>query len=212
MSDKIIIGIDVDGVLRDFCNVLVNVIKTHHPEYLKDEYDETTEPSMDGGCITDWHLENNFNCTKEDLQNVYWGTHADEIMGNGRPIVGSEKQMKELLEFANEREDKMEFWVVTSQKKHAFHLTLKWLGNMGYNFKRVIFERGCSKWKTEVDYLVDDSPSNWEAWKEGRGDDKNFILMDAPYNQKIEPKHRIKELSELFHEIPEIWRERRYSK
>ncbi len=195
MSDKTIIGIDVDGVLRDFCNTLVNVIKTHHPEYLKDEYDETTEPSMDGGIITDWHLENK-------------GTHADEIMGNGNPIVGSEKQMKELLEFANEHENLIEFWAVTSQKKHAFHLTLKWLGDMGYNFKRVIFERGRSKWKTEVNYLVDDSPSNWEAWKEGRGDDKNFILMDAPYNQEIEPKHRITELLELYHEIPELWWEK----
>jgi 5'(3')-deoxyribonucleotidase len=205
MSDKVIIGVDVDGVLRDFCNTLVNVIKTYHPEYLKDEYDETTEPSIDGGIITDWHLENNFNCTKEDLQGVYWGTHADEIMGNGSPIVGSEKQMKELLEFANEHENEVEFWAVTSQKKHAFHLTLKWLGNMGYNFKRVIFERGRSKWKTEVDYLVDDSPSNWEAWKEGRGDDDKFILVDAPYNQEIEPKHRITELLELYHEIPELY-------
>ena len=94
MSDKTIIGIDVDGVLRDLCNTLVNVIKTPHTEYLKDEYDETTEPRMDGGCITDWHLENNFNCTKEDLQSVYLGTHADEIMGNGSTIVSSEKQMK----------------------------------------------------------------------------------------------------------------------
>ena len=32
------IGIDVDGVLRDFCNELVSAIKTYHPEYLKDEY------------------------------------------------------------------------------------------------------------------------------------------------------------------------------
>ena len=36
------IGIDVDGVLRDFCNALVTVIKKHYPEYLKDEFDETT--------------------------------------------------------------------------------------------------------------------------------------------------------------------------
>ena len=208
MSGKTIIGIDVDGVLRDFCNTLVNVIKTYHPEYLKDEYDETVEPSMDGGIITDWHLENNFNCTKEDLQGIYWGTHADEIMGNGNPIVGSKRQMKELLEFANEHENKIEFWAVTSQKKHAFHLTLKWLGNMGYNFKRVIFERGDCKWKIEIDYLVDDSPYNWKAWKEGRGDDNNFILMNAPYNQEIKPTHRITELLELYQVIPELYLEK----
>ena len=53
-----------------------------------------------------------------------------------------------------------------------------------------------------------DSPSNWEEWKEGRGDDKNFILVDAPYNQEIEAKHRVTELVELYHEIPELWWEK----
>ena len=76
------IGIDVDGVLRDFCNALVSAIKTYHPEYLKNGYDETIEPSMDGGIITDWHLENNFNCTKKDLQQIYWYDQAKWIMGS----------------------------------------------------------------------------------------------------------------------------------
>ena len=40
------IGIDVDGVLRDFCHGLVTVIKKHYPEYIKDEYDETIVPTM----------------------------------------------------------------------------------------------------------------------------------------------------------------------
>ena len=33
------IGIDVDGVLRDFCGSLVNVIKEDFPHYLKGELD-----------------------------------------------------------------------------------------------------------------------------------------------------------------------------
>ena len=50
------IGIDVDGVLRDFCHGLIRAIKIHHPEYLKNGYDESTEPTMEGGLIMDWHL------------------------------------------------------------------------------------------------------------------------------------------------------------
>ena len=38
------IGIDVDGVLRDFCHGLVSAIKRYHPEYLKNGYDETIVP------------------------------------------------------------------------------------------------------------------------------------------------------------------------
>ena len=29
------IGIDVDGVLRDFCGGLINVIQKHYPQYIK---------------------------------------------------------------------------------------------------------------------------------------------------------------------------------
>jgi len=59
-----------------------------------------------------------------------------------------------------------------------------------------------------IDNNEEESKANWEAWKEGRGDDKNFILMDAPYNQEIKAKHRIIELVELYHEIPELWWEK----
>ena len=55
------IGIDVDGVLRDFCGSLVNVIKEKYPHYLKDEFQPEVEPSLDGGMITEWYLANNFS-------------------------------------------------------------------------------------------------------------------------------------------------------
>ena len=39
-KDKLRIGIDVDGVLRDFCRGLLDVIKSEYPEYMKKD----TEP------------------------------------------------------------------------------------------------------------------------------------------------------------------------
>ena len=127
------IGIDVDGVLRNFCQALVSAIKTYHPEYLKDEYNETTEPSMDGGIITDWHLENNFNCTKKDLQQIYWYDRAKWIMGNGQPFKENVRTLKYWMKHINKE------WVcVTSQKEHARHYTLSWLGKHELNFDRVI--------------------------------------------------------------------------
>ena len=64
------IGIDVDGVLRDFCGSLVNVVKEKYPHYLKDEFKPEVEPSLDGGMITEWYLSNNFTCTKKELQEI----------------------------------------------------------------------------------------------------------------------------------------------
>ena len=56
------IGIDVDGVLRDFCGDLTQIVKTEFPQYMKDDFVE----------INSWSIADNFNCNKEDLQAIYW--------------------------------------------------------------------------------------------------------------------------------------------
>ena len=188
------IGIDVDGVLRDFCHGLVRAIKVHYPEYLKDEFDETTEPTMepDSGMVTDWYLENNFNCTKKDLQQIYWYDQAKWIMGNGKPFEENVRTLKNWIKHYNDIE-----WVcVTSQKEHARHYTLSWLGKHELNFDKVVFAKGRDKWQVDVDYLIDDSPMNWNHWIDNRGDDDGYILLDRPYNQKIKPTHRVFDLRE----------------
>ena len=53
------------------------------------------------------------------------------------------------------------------------------------------------KRKTGIDWLVDDSPQNWHAWKKGRGTDEGFILMDAVYNQHLNATHRVKSIIEV---------------
>ena len=45
------IGIDVDGVLRDFCDAVTRVVKRDFPHYIKDDFTE----------IDDWRLANCFN-------------------------------------------------------------------------------------------------------------------------------------------------------
>ena len=158
------IGIDVDGVLRDFCQALVRAIKTYHPEYIKDEYDETVVPTMEpeSGMITDWYLENNFNCTKKDLQQIYWYDQAKWIMGNGKPFQENVSTLKNWIKHYNDIE-----WVcITSQKEHARHYTLSWLGKHELNFEKVIMAKGKDKWQVDVDYLIDDSPMNYKYWKE----------------------------------------------
>ena len=187
------IGIDVDGVLRDFCHGLVRAIKVHHPEYLKNGYDETAVPTMEpeSGMVTDWYLENNFNCTKKDLQQIYWYDQAKWIMGNGRPFEENVRTLKYWMKHINKE------WVcITSQKEHARHYTLSWLGKHELNFDKVVFVKGSDKWQVDVDYLIDDSPANYNYWKDGRQDEDGFILLDRPYNQKIKPKHRVFNLKE----------------
>ncbi len=181
------IGIDVDGVLRDFCHGLIRAVKAYHPEYIKKDK-EIPEQYLH---IRDWHLENNFNCTKKDLQQIYWHDHAKWIMGNGRAFKENVRTLKYWMKHINKE------WVcVTSQKEHARHYTLSWLGKHELNFDKVVFAKGKDKWQVDVDYLIDDSPTNYRYWKDGRQDEDTFILLDRPYNQKVKAKHRVSNLKE----------------
>ena len=181
------IGIDVDGVLRDFCHGLIRAVKAYHPEYIKKDK-EIPEQYLH---IRDWHLENNFNCTKKDLQQIYWYEHAKWIMGNGRAFKENVRTLKYWMKHINKE------WVcVTSQKEHARHYTLSWLGKHELNFDKVVFAKGKDKWQVDVDYLIDDSPTNYRYWKDGRQDEDTFILLDKPYNQKVKAKHRVSNLKE----------------
>ena len=83
-----VIGIDVDGVLRDFPDALFKAVRKYHPEYIPSDFTE----------ITEWDLENNFNCSREELRQIYWYDHSDEVMGNGNPIYGAIEQMYDLFE------------------------------------------------------------------------------------------------------------------
>ena len=48
----------------------------------------------------------------------------------------------------------------------------------------------------ECDFLIDDSPENWTAWRNGRGSDNNFILMNQKWNEKLKATNRVKSIKE----------------
>jgi len=180
-----VIGIDVDGVLRDFCQGLTKVVRENYPHYLKDDFVE----------ISDWSFQNDFNCTREDIKRIYRDEYAKEIMGDSIPIDGAIEQMYDLFEWADNNNHSLV--CVTSQIPHVRHYTLSWLGKYGLNFDTVYFTRGRFKWKIPVDYLVDDSPENFDNWVRGRGMKEGYIMMNQIYNQESNPSYRIKELKEV---------------
>jgi uncharacterized HAD superfamily protein len=173
------IGIDVDGVLRDFCKALLDIIKSEYPDYMK----EDTEP------FRHWELEDNFNATKEELQQIYWHDYSNLIMEEGEPFSGAIVEFIEITDWCLENEHKLS--IVTSQKQHARHLTLHWLSSYELNPGTVYFEKGKDKWRVPIDFLLDDSPENYEHWVKGRGSDFGFYLQDAPYNRHIKTRNRV---------------------
>ena len=181
---NITVGIDVDGVLRDFCDGLEKVVKEHYPDYLPEDYTG----------INNWKLSDNFTVDKPQIQKIYWEDYAKEIMGESPAFEENVKQMKEMILWGEEVG--VRFVCVTSQKPHARYHTAYWLGKHELNFDTIYFRRGVDKPNTPVDFLVDDSPNNYNYWIQRRGFEDGFILMDQPYNQHIETKSRIFELDD----------------
>ena len=58
------IGVDVDGVLRDFSTGVYDVINKYYPDYIKDGINSRQE-------MTDWDLENSFNASREEIHRIY---------------------------------------------------------------------------------------------------------------------------------------------
>ena len=188
---KLRIGIDVDGVIRDFSTGLYKVIKEHYPDYIKPGSENVYSVEEIRKEMTNWDLENSFNASKEEIQRIYREEYAETILANGAPFKENVDYLREQI-----RKDEHTFIAVTSQHPICSHHTLTWLGKQELGFSSVVFKNGRKKWQVEVDYLVDDSPNNYNAWIQGRQMEDGFILMDRPWNQKIKSKHRVFNLRE----------------
>ena len=175
------IGIDVDGVLRDFISAFKKVVGQEHPDVVFPE------------IISSWKFENDITgLTRDELKEMYWYRHVDELFGNGKSFSGNVEFLRWMMENTEHK-----YYCISSQKKHARHYTLKWLGNQQLNFEEVRFVRGEEKWKQDVDFLLDDSPENYDAWTIGRRDN-GFILMDTPHNQNVVTHNRVKTMEEFY--------------
>jgi 5'(3')-deoxyribonucleotidase len=192
------IGIDLDGVIRDFSTGLYKIIKEYYPDYIKPGSENVYSVEEIRKEMTDWDLENSFDAPKEEIQRIYREEHAETILGNGSPFKKNVDYLREQI-----KKDEHTFIAVTSQHPICCHHTLTWLGKQELGFSSVVFKNGRKKWQVDVDYLIDDSPNNYHAWVSGRQMEDGFILMDRPWNQKIKSKYRVSSIKEAMELIKE---------
>ena len=137
-----------------------------------------------------------YGIPREEIKRIYREEHADTILSNGTPFEDEIKTLKEEI-----ARDEHTFVCITSQHPICSHHTLTWLGKQGLNFQTVYFRKGMKKWMVECDYLIDDSPNNWKHWKNGRGSDHNFILMNQKWNEKLKATNRVNSIEEALNII-----------
>ena len=188
---KYIVGVDVDGVIRDFSHDLYTVIKKNYPDWIKPGSENVYSVEEIRREMTDWDLENNFDAEITDIKRVYREEHAETILAKGTPFVNDVDYLREQI-----RKDEHTFVAVTSQHPVCCHHTLTWFGKQELGFSSVYFKKGRKKWMVECDFLIDDSPNNYYAWRSGRGSDEKYILFDRPWNEKIKATNRVSSIKQ----------------
>ena len=110
------IGIDCDGVLRDFIPALIDSIKETHPQHA----DKILEPKS-----WDWEQWLPF-WTEEETEKYVFETHYEDLFGpNANPIETSIEDWPKLVEWAKDNDH--ELILVSAQREQCKEITRHWL-------------------------------------------------------------------------------------
>jgi 5'(3')-deoxyribonucleotidase len=147
------IGIDCDGVLRDFIPALIDSIKESHPEHS----DKILEPNS-----WEWESWLPFWTEDETEKYVFEDNYLDFFGAVCPPINESVEDWKILKRWAEDNGH--ELVLVSAQRPHCEEPTTEWLKEYGFDFDEIHYTK--NKWAIDVDVLIDDSPEKLNDFKE----------------------------------------------
>ena len=178
---KLRIGIDVDGVLRDFDSKVMEIIKEVYPDKILSE-------------VTHGYDFPNVDVPIKELAKLWQETHCEEIYREAELMPGVKEEFKLLKEWSRTQRPGHQFVCVTAQMPFNACHTHYWLGKHYFNFMEVFISN--NKHNVNIDFLIDNSPKNYAKWVAAGRDEKEFILFDRPYNQDCPATNRIYKLSD----------------
>ena len=170
------IGIDCDGVLRDFIPALIDSIKESHPEHS----DKILEPN-------DWEWETwlPFWTEDETEKYVFEDNYLDFFGPECPPIKESVEDWKTLKRWAEDNGH--ELVLVSAQREHCEEPTTQWLKKYGFDFDEIHYTK--NKWAVDVDVLIDDSPEKLKDFDEKSVNGGRAICMKQTWNQDSQKKY-----------------------
>jgi len=179
MKKKLRIGVDVDGVLRNITPTLMRLFKEHHPDAVKSD------------LIDGWDFPN-VDLPLQTKMDFMFKRFPKEVFLYSKPFKDTQDEFKKLQKWADDNDG---FLVcVTTQEDHLIGLTYMWLATHNILFKEIHISG--NKHEKPIDYLIDDSPSNFSKWVGAGRKPEDFILFDATYNQDVDAPNRIEKISE----------------
>lgn len=165
---KLLVSVDVDGVLRDWDGSVYDVLKDIVPLRVPEERPE----------VFSWNTAQYYpDIPDEEFYDLVFSKHAREVyLEKARAFPGSIAFIKELNELS---------WTVVVVNTHQPNLpcilyTLEWLSKRGVKWDHFLVSPGNSKHILESrdHILVDDKPDNLEPRKD--------ILFGRPYNEHMD--------------------------
>ena len=170
------IGIDCDGVLRDFIPDLIDGIKTTHPQHA----DKILVPES-----WDWETWLPFWTEDETEKYVFEDNYLDYFGPECSPIKESVEDWKKLKAWALLNDH--ELVLVSAQREHCIEPTNDWLEKYGFDFDEKHYTK--HKWSVDVDVLIDDSPEKLEIFNDRSVNYGKAIRYRQTWNESCQDKY-----------------------
>ena len=170
------IGIDCDGVLRDFIPDLIEGIKTTHHQHA----DKILVPKS-----WDWETWLPFWTEDETEKYVFEDNYLDFFGPVASPIKEAVEDWPVLKAWA--ARNGHELVLVSAQREHCKEPTDAWLEEHGFDFKEKHYTK--EKWSIDVDVLIDDSPEKLEIFNERSVNYGKAICMKTTWNTECHKKY-----------------------
>ena len=170
------IGIDCDGVLRDFIPDLIDGIKTTHPEHA----DKILVPKN-----WDWEGWLPFWTEDETEKYVFEDNYLDFFGPVANPIEEAVEDWPILKAWA--ARNGHELVLVSAQRPHCVEPTDAWLEEHGFDFQEKHYTK--DKWSIDVDVLIDDSPEKLSDFNSKSVTSGKAICMKQTWNEDCQAKY-----------------------
>ena len=186
------IGIDCDGVLRDFIPALIDSIKETHPEHA----DKILEPTS-----WDWEQWLPFWTEAETEKYVFEDNYIDFFGVDCPPIQSSVEDWTKLKRWAEDNNHQL--ILVSAQRPHCEEPTMEWLQRWGFMFDEIHFTK--HKHLIDVDILIDDSPEKLETFERESINHGTAVCYKQTWNKEFSEKHyfNIDRLSDIMTRVYE---------
>ena len=166
------IGIDCDGVLRNFIPALIDSIKETHPEHAD---------KIKTSRSWDWEDWLPFWTDAETEKYVFEDNYIDLFGIDVTPIDTSVEDWPKLKAWAKEHGH--ELILVSAQRENCRDLTDAWLQRWGFlGFDEIHYTK--HKWAVDVDVLIDDSPEKLKIFKNKSVSNGQPICYKQTWNEE----------------------------